>query len=379
MSGYADTHSDFTGDAYANLIPEYGFQRLVQMLGEACDHGVESVEEAPPELIALMREMEQVPDWIDMELIEEGAEGERNFLTNTLHYLMQVGFVSSFMNKYTCLPLAVTGQLSGATARRRAFETYTYLVTTALPKSLERHGRGFKAAAMVRVMHSMVRFNLLSRGRWDSKTYGMPIPHVDQMPGGLVLIYLMCQEILATGRTTFTRAERARVEHSRYRAHLLGLPEVLLPTTLEDIVDMYEARMATLRDVYDEDICGGLVRATLAADFRYDTSLRSRLRRALSQSYGKFFFTRRLVHGDKAKAASFGQTPNWADYLRAPAMIALIVSRTLWYKVAARIPALRGPADRQLVRRMERLLKGWGHAEFVSDAGAYRPAMKKAA
>ena len=39
------------------------------------------------------------------------------------------------------------------------------------------------AAAMVRLMHSMVRFNLLHRGdHWDVKTYGIPIPQVDQMP-----------------------------------------------------------------------------------------------------------------------------------------------------------------------------------------------------
>src|SRR5271170_493257 len=32
-------HGDPVADAYAALIPQYGFQRLVAMLKEACDHG----------------------------------------------------------------------------------------------------------------------------------------------------------------------------------------------------------------------------------------------------------------------------------------------------------------------------------------------------
>ena len=36
------------------------------------------------------------------------------------------------------------------------------------PGALERYGQGFKAAAMVRLMHSMVRFNILKRSKvWD--------------------------------------------------------------------------------------------------------------------------------------------------------------------------------------------------------------------
>src|SRR3546814_5145796 len=66
---------------------------------------------------------------------------------------------------------------------------------------------------MVRLMHSMVRVNVLSRpGMWDADTYGMPIPQLDQMPAGLIPVYFMSQEVLAKGRTRFTRLERGRSE-----------------------------------------------------------------------------------------------------------------------------------------------------------------------
>ena len=57
---------DVTADAYAALMGEYGFRRLVDMLTTACDEGLEAVPDAPPELVALITEMETRPDWLDM-------------------------------------------------------------------------------------------------------------------------------------------------------------------------------------------------------------------------------------------------------------------------------------------------------------------------
>ena len=68
---------DVTADAYAALMGEYGFKRLVQMLTTACDKGLDAVPDAPPELVALIEEMEAKPDWLDMDLVREGARLNR--------------------------------------------------------------------------------------------------------------------------------------------------------------------------------------------------------------------------------------------------------------------------------------------------------------
>jgi hypothetical protein len=207
---------DMTGDAYAALIPHYGFKRLVDMLGEACDKGVDKVEGAPKELAALIEEMERVPDWVDMALVEEGAREERNGAANFSPFAIRGAFIATFLNKYSALPMALTGTLSHATAARRVKETATFFTTTTLPGALKRFGPGFKSAAMVRLMHSMVRVNVLTRpGMWDKATYGVPIPQLDQMPAGLIPIYFLSEEVLAKGRKQFTRPERARVEIAR--------------------------------------------------------------------------------------------------------------------------------------------------------------------
>lgn len=366
---------DRTGDAYAALMPKLGFQRSVAMLVEACDKGVEAVEDAPPELVALIREMEAKPDWVDMELVEEGAAYERNATANLAPFLIRGAFIATFLNKYSALPMALTGTLGHATAARRVKETATFFATTALPGALRRFGPGFKAAAMVRLMHSMVRVNVLSRpGMWDADTYGVPIPQLDQMPAGLIPIYFLSQDVLKSGRTSFNRLERGRVELARYRCFLLGLPEDLLADTPQEIVRIWRTRSATLRYEYDDPICGGLLRATMEAELSTDPSPAGRVKRRLERSVSRVFFVKAFLNGDTERADGVGVPVGRRDHLIYGATMLALAGRMTAYRVASRIPVLRHLADRRLVRRINRQLAGYGRAEFRSDAAHYRPA-----
>lgn len=366
---------DITGDAFAALIPQYGFRRLVDMLIEACEKGVEAVEGAPAELVALITEMERIPDWLDMRLVEQGAKAERNSAANISPFAIRGAFIATFLNKYSALPMALTGTLSHATAAKRVKETATFFTTTVLPGALKRFGPGFKAAAMVRLMHSMVRVNVLSRpGMWDSKVYGIPIPQLDQMPAGLIPIYFMSEKVLGQGRTTFTPEERAKVELARYRCYLLGLPEDLLADNPTDIVRIWCTRSATLRYEYDDAICGGLLRATMEAELSKDRSLPGRVFRRLERSFSRVFFVNTFLKGDEAAAAQVGVPLDGRDKALYAATMAAILGQTLGHKIASRLPVLGEVADQMLVSRLRRQLADYGHAEFTTDAAKYRPA-----
>lgn len=366
---------DITGDAFAALIPQYGFRRLVDMLIEACDKGVEVVEGAPAELVALITEMERIPDWLDMRLVEQGAKAERNSAANISPFAIRGAFIATFLNKYSALPMALTGTLSHATAAKRVKETATFFTTTVLPGALKRFGPGFKAAAMVRLMHSMVRVNVLSRpGMWDSKVYGIPIPQLDQMPAGLIPIYFMSEKVLGQGRTTFTPEERAKVELARYRCYLLGLPEDLLADNPTDIVRIWCTRSATLRYEYDDAICGGLLRATMEAELSKDRSLPGRVFRRLERSFSRVFFVNTFLKGDEAAAAQVGVPLDGRDKALYAATMAAILGQTLGHKIASRLPVIGEVADQMLVSRLRRQLADYGHAEFTTDAAKYRPA-----
>ncbi len=376
--GYVESVRNYTmtgdtvADAYAALIPRYGFRRLVSMLDSACDDGIEAVPDAPEELVAFIHAMEVVPDWIDMDLVEKGALQERIPLANVSPFAIRGAFVATFMNKYTALPMTMTGTLSDSKSARRVLETASFFTSTAMPGALSRYGKGFKAAAKVRLMHSMVRFNIMQSGRWDADVYGIPIPQVDQMPAGLIGIFLLSFALLAKGHKEFTPEQQARVEMARYRCHLLGLPRALLGETPEEIVDLMMARTVSLKEEYDEDICGDLVLGTMNAELLDDLSLRGRVHRWMERGFSKYFFIRNFCEGKAARAERIGVTYRFPDKIATAAAIAVIVTTTNFYKYGMMIPFLRQPLDNLLVTRLARLLESYGHADFVTDASQYK-------
>jgi hypothetical protein len=365
---------DATADAYAGLMREFGFRGLVDRLAKACDEGIDAVPDSPPELRAFIEEMARVPSWLNMELVEKGARVERNRAANSGPYIIRGAFIATFINKYAALPMAVTGTLSATTAGRRVKDTATFFTTSVLPGALERHGAGFKSAAMVRLMHSMVRANVMRREKdWDLGVYGIPIPQVDQMPAGLITMFLLAYAMLAKGRTEFTDDERALLELSRYRCFLLGLPEDLLADTPQGIVDLMNARGGTLRSGFDDATCGELLRATMAADLRADDSLRSRVHDLLERAFAKMFFVKAFMRGDKAKAEAMGVTVTGKDMALAGVAAVLVTARLGFYNKAAKIPLVRDWADRRLIAKLHRQLANLGHADFTTDAAHYRP------
>lgn len=362
---------DRLGDAYAALIPQRGFRTLIKMLETACADGVEGVSDAPPELVALISSMEDTPDWVDMELVEKGARAERVPMATTTPFAIRGAFLATFLNKYAALPMTMTGTLSDEAAAKRVFETASFFTATTMPHALERHGKGFEAAAKVRLMHSMVRFHLMGSGKWDVGTYGIPIPQVDQMPAGLIGVFLMSAQLLRKGRTEFTAAERAQVELSRYRCFLLGLPDDLLGETPQEIVDLLIARHVSLREAYDDETCGALVRGTMAAELFDRSTIRGRMHAWLENGFSRFVLIQSFLNGDTKQAAAMGITLDFAGKVAAMAAAVTVAASSTFYRVGLQIPVVSGPIDRRLNAKLARLLRTYGHADFVTDAEQY--------
>ena len=278
------------------------------MLEVACERGVDSVDNAPRELVALISAMENTPTWVDMELVEQGARTERISMATATPLAIRGAFLATFLNKYAALPMTMTGTLSDEAAAKRVFETASFFTATTMPGALQRSGKGFEAAAKVRLMHSMVRYHILNSGQWDVATYGIPIPQADQMPAGLIGVFLMSAQLLRKGQTDFTPEQRASVELSRYRCFLLGLPEDLLGETPQEIVDLLIARHVSLREGYDDETCGALVRGTMDADLFDTSSITGRLHTWLENGFSKFVLIKSFLGGDAARAASIGIT-----------------------------------------------------------------------
>lgn len=365
---------DTVGDPLAALSARYSVTSLIAMVRQACREGVEAVTDAPPELSAFIAAMEQVPDWVDMGLVAEGAKEARIPAGLLSPFVIRGAFIATFTNTYAALPMALTGALSGRRAARRVNETANFFSVTTLPGALDRFGPGFEAAAMVRLMHSMVRYNALKRSeRWDPAIYGIPVPQVDQMPAGMINLYIVSRRVLRQGRTEFTPRERALVEFGRYRCFLLGLPEELLPTSPEGIVQAFHARAALLRAGFDDAVCGELIRSTMSAYLRSGHSRYDRIADSVEKSYSKAGFVAAYCRGSRRTAQSMGVNLGWADLARIALTAPFIVGRYLAVRLASRSTRLEPRVDRYVVRTVERRLAAYGNPEFVTDARHYTP------
>lgn len=364
---------DNVADAYAALASQYRMPQLIQMLKQACDEGVESVPDAPQELVNFIHEMEHIPDWLDMELVEKGARVTRNYMAVMVPFAIRGAFVATFMNKYSGLPMALTGALSGSSSVQRVNETASFFTTACLPGALDRYGPGFKAAAMVRLMHSMVRFNLLKRSKqWDVGVYGIPIPQVDQMPAGTMPAFITAFNVVRKGGTTFSPEDRAAVELCRYQSYLLGLPVDLLPDTPREIFDVMLTYAATLRDGYDDSTCGELVRSTMGAYRPRDETLKSRIFNQVEKSFSKVFFTQTFLRGgNKSKARIMGVQPNARDYALFTAANLFMLPQLQAHLLLQKVPIANQLADRYLINKLNHLLVEYGHAEYVTDHKQY--------
>lgn len=372
---------DVVADPYAALMAERPFKELIEMLERACREGIDAVPDAPPELHAFIAAMEDRPDWFDMELVEEGARQARIPAAFLAPFLTRGVFVATFMNTYAALPMALTGALGGRKAARRVNETASFFAVTTLPHAMDRYRPGFEAAAMVRLMHSMVRYNALKRSeRWDADVFGIPIPQIDQVPAGLINIYLLAAKALREGRSEFTASERALVEFGRYRCFLLGLPEELLPTTVEETLHVMHTRAALLRDGFDDETCGALVRATMDAYLPANDTLFDRAADAVEKSFSKAFFIRAFVNGDRKAAAKMSVTLSPGDVARIAATAPFLIGRFLAVQTAAdHIPPLRDPLDAFTIHTLKRRLATYGTPEYTTDARKYIPVQEGAA
>ncbi|KXO88515.1 hypothetical protein AXK56_11175 [Tsukamurella pulmonis] len=362
---------DVVADPYAALEPRFGTKTLVSMLRRACREGIDAVPDAPEELRAFLAAMEDTPAWGDPGMVEEGARLARVGSALTSPFITRGVFLATFLNTYAALPMALTGALSGKRAARRINETANFFAVTTLPGALERHREGFEAAAMVRLMHSMVRFHALTRpGAWDRAVYGIPIPQVDQMPAGTIGSYLLAIRALRE-RRDFDAHERAIVEFNRYRCFVLGLPEELLPTTPKGIVAVFNGRAALLRDDFDDETCGALVRSSMEAYLRPGHSPFDEVASLVEKAWSKTSFALAFCSGKPAKAARMGVDFTPLDVALVAVTAPFIGGRTIAAEIGARIPVVRTGVDIYLTRLIHQRLATYGHPEFVSDGATY--------
>jgi hypothetical protein len=209
--------------------PEVMFQR-------ALAQGLGAVAKPPEALRALMAQVQEVPPWLDWDLLELGCRTH-----------LRCGLVGSIILACSALPLAYR---SGAGSKplvctrtfldralERLSQTNRFVLETCKVGGLRPRAPGWQMTVRIRVLfHAQTRWWLsqLQGSAWHTEDHGVPINQVDMAATRLLFCVSLLQQLRRVG-FQFSAAESAGVMHLwRYSGHLLGIvPEFLCATETE--------------------------------------------------------------------------------------------------------------------------------------------------
>lgn len=222
----------FVADTYHG---ELGPDRSRELLDEALRVGIDNVPSAPESMRALFAEFETVPEWVDPELIEQGAAVWRRW-GYSLGAVGNAGTMDTYTEGSLAVPLSLSGGYAGASALHRYLETTRWWLEVCQPNAVLTPGsRAREVSLKVRVMHVSVRARVAEHPEWDAQAHGLPISQSEMMLtllGGSVGPAL---GLYALGFLTSPAEMRAVLAFNRYLGHLVGCSvDEMYPATVAD-------------------------------------------------------------------------------------------------------------------------------------------------
>jgi len=231
--GRALLRGDAQMDALVAWMASEGIGKGRALFEQALEHGISSVPNAPAPLKEFFALYDSPPEWLDMALLERGAEVGRmqgNMGTYILRDgALMGGYQAPGFNKV----LVMTGALNKGPAKRLA-ETAQWWLDCTEAGAMTRFGQGFKSTLRVRLIHALVRRHVAETPDWDVAEDGIPLNQLDMAATQLAFgpLYLLGARTLGM---IITRDEGRAVMHLiRYAGHLMGIEEDLLPWTEQE-------------------------------------------------------------------------------------------------------------------------------------------------
>jgi len=199
----------------------------MEQLRTALAGGIAAVPDAPEALTAFMTELEQVPDWVDWDLLDEGALVARRFGRNAADVLTQLSLIGGYRFGGPPDLLVATGGLVGDSTRRRLGETQKWVVELTRPGSLRPPmagrpgGEAWRLTLHVRAMHALV--NATFEPRWDAARWGLPINQADQASTLFLFDGILILGCRGLGVRVSSRESRALMHLWKYVGWLMGV------------------------------------------------------------------------------------------------------------------------------------------------------------
>ncbi|QIS03526.1 DUF2236 domain-containing protein [Nocardia brasiliensis] len=216
-----------------------------RLLDQALDHGIDTVPDAPPELVSLFESLDQPPDWYDPRLWERGRRLWINVSTSGKLAMGVQDFMGTFVGAEVASATGATGRFVNDPYRRN-LETATWFRNVTVRGGMDRWSPVFKDTVRVRLMHAQVRAGL--RRAWGPEhfaVHGNPISNSTMM-GAAVTFGLspMCFDH-ANGRPCTEDQLNAVMHYWAYIAYVFGVADELIPRSAIEGLEMSDYMVAT--------------------------------------------------------------------------------------------------------------------------------------
>ncbi|MGA5461635.1 oxygenase MpaB family protein [Mycobacterium sp. NPDC050041] len=202
---------------------ELGARKARDLVERAQRVGIDRVPEAPASMRALFDEFEQLPDWVDPELVEEGAAVWRRW-AYALGALGNAGTNDTYTEAWLAVPLSLSGGYAGDRALHRYLETSRWWIEVCRPGAILTPGSlGRNISLHVRIMHVSVRDRVRKHPEWDAERWGLPISQSAMLLTLLGGSIAPAFGLFLLGHLTSPREMRAVLHFNRYCGHLVGV------------------------------------------------------------------------------------------------------------------------------------------------------------
>ncbi|MDN5893623.1 MAG: DUF2236 domain-containing protein [Nocardioides sp.] len=249
---------DSLADAFVDDFTTIGHGRGMRMLRKACREGIAAVEDAPDSLSAIFAQLDDTPDWIDLDAVYAGATHFARYTRQAGIVLGAASLVSGYANSVASRPLELTGRYV-ENAGMRTIEVGAWLLAVNAEGGLERYGDGFELTVRVRIIHALVRQHLRDSPDWDEAAWGVPIPQAFLAYTLVEFCLIPLRGMRAVGAPYLPHEVETYYRLWRYVGHLLGIRAELLPVDEAGQRELEDLYLLTRPEV--DDYCRRLVRA----------------------------------------------------------------------------------------------------------------------
>lgn len=232
-----------------------------KLLEQALSQGIDALDDPPAELVALFRQVDHVPFWVDWERMKYGnAKILRNALLTVLAfslYALPYGYLGT-QNK----PLAYTKELLDSAAERYRY-TSAFVIDSFLPNGLQRYSEGFMTCIRVRMGHALIRRKILQSGGWNSEKYGIPVNQSHMAVSSILFSFYVIEALEKMGIHINGKDRESILLVWRYTSYLMGIDHELVNTSEAEARRMIELAFSVEFD--PDETAAALCRSTIEA------------------------------------------------------------------------------------------------------------------